>query len=243
MQKEWFETWFDSPYYHVLYSHRDEQEAEFFLDNLIGKLKPAPGSRVLDLACGKGRHCIYLSKKGFDVTGIDISAHNIREAVRFANDKLEFYLHDMRKVFRINYFDAILNLFTSFGYFRTERENREVIRSAVKGLKPGGLFVLDYLNAQKVIRCLVPGEEKTCQGVRFQIRRYVEKGFIFKEIAIDDQGRTHHFTERVQALSHTDLQAILRDCGLNMVDLYGDYSLHPFDAAVSDRVILIAQKP
>ena len=112
---EWFESWFDSPYYHVLYKNRDFSEAELFIDKLIQLIEPTKASRVLDLACGKGRHSIYLNKKGFDVTGIDLSEKSIACAKTAENETLHFYMHDMRKLFRTNYFDVVLNLFTSFG--------------------------------------------------------------------------------------------------------------------------------
>ena len=109
---EWFEDWFDSPYYHLLYKNRDYSEAESFIDNLISFLKPEEGSRFLDLGCGKGRHSIYLNKKGFDVTGIDLSENSIAAAKEFENEQQNFYVHDMRKLFRTNYFDCVVNLFT-----------------------------------------------------------------------------------------------------------------------------------
>src|SRR6185295_20361703 len=93
--KEWFESWFDSPYYHILYKERNEKEAQLFLDNIISFLKPSPGARILDVACGKGRHAIYLNKKGFDVTGFDLSHESVQYDLQFQNEKLSFYLHDM----------------------------------------------------------------------------------------------------------------------------------------------------
>src|SRR3989344_5362829 len=123
---EWFECWFDSPYYHVLYKNRDFTEAELFIDNLVQLIKPSKSNRILDLACGKGRHAIYLNKKGFDVTGIDLSEKSIECAKISGNETLHFYTHDMRKLFRSNYFDIVLNLFTSFGYFEQEREDNAV---------------------------------------------------------------------------------------------------------------------
>src|SRR5690606_8758177 len=116
-EHEWFKDWFNSPYYHLLYNHRDENEAIFFLDNLIAKLQPKPDARILDLACGRGRHAVYLRTKGFDVTGVDLSPENIRLAATTAGERLHFYVHDMRYLLLSNYFDLVLNLFTSFGYF------------------------------------------------------------------------------------------------------------------------------
>ena len=115
--KTWFKDWFNSPYYHNLYFKRDENEAAAFIDNLVNYLSPAPGSKMLDVACGRGRHSIQLAAKGFDVTGIDLSEDSINYALQFEKDNLHFYQHDMRLPFRINYYDFAFNFFTSFGYF------------------------------------------------------------------------------------------------------------------------------
>src|SRR5215207_10157301 len=128
-ENQWFRQWFDSPYYHQLYFNRDEQEATAFLNQLIDHLQPRPGSFMLDVASGRGRHSKILAAKGFDVTGIDLSISSINEAKKYESDNLHFFQHDMRLPFRINYFDIVFNLFTSFGYFGTERENDNVIRT------------------------------------------------------------------------------------------------------------------
>ena len=138
----WYATWFDSPYYHILYKNRDHHEAELFLDALIRYIKPGPYARILDVACGKGRHSIYLNSKGFEVTGFDLSAESISFDKQFENDSLIFYLHDMREVFRSNYFDIVLNLFSSFGYFEKERDNIRCMIANSTALKENGIFVL-----------------------------------------------------------------------------------------------------
>jgi len=241
-QKEWFEIWFDSPYYHLLYKHRDESEAEYFLNNLIDKLQFAASSRILDLACGKGRHCIYLNKKGFDVTGLDISEQSINSALEFSNENLEFYLHDMRNPFRINYYDVILNLFTSFGYFKSEKENKAVIRAVAQGLKPGGIFVLDYFNPEKIVSELKEKETKTEEGIDFSITRSVNGKFLEKQISVSDKGKNFIFTESVMLFSEKEISDYLQSFKLNVINLYGDYSLNQFEEDKSERMIFIAQK-
>ena len=107
---EWFECWFDTPYYHTLYKNRDFSEAELFIDRLIELLQPEKANRFLDLGCGKGRHSIYLNKKGFDITGVDLSEKSIACAKLSENTQLHFYRHDMRKLFRTNYFDVVVKM-------------------------------------------------------------------------------------------------------------------------------------
>ncbi|MFL5762428.1 MAG: class I SAM-dependent methyltransferase [Bacteroidia bacterium] len=239
---DWFACWFDTPYYHLLYRNRDHSEAEKFMDNVLALLHPEKKARILDLACGKGRHSIYLAQKGFDVTGIDLSKHSIECAQQSENDHLHFYVHDMRKLFRTNYFDLVLNLFTSFGYFENERDNNAVIHAAVKALKPGGTFVLDFMNSTKVIADLKPEYRVSIEGIDFTIHKRLEKNIIVKEIEFRDKGKDHRYTEKVSAFTMSELEVMFVQNGLKIVDLRGSYQLEEFDAASSDRAILIGRK-
>jgi SAM-dependent methyltransferase len=242
MECTWFENWFDSKYYHILYGNRDETEAESFLDNLLQRLKPLPDARIHDLCCGRGRYSILLNKKGFEVAGTDLSAESIQYASLSANPRLSFFVHDMRKNFRHNYFDFVFNLFTSFGYFNSDAEHEEVIHAVHTSLKTGGIFVLDYLNSSKTIHNLKPTEIREAEGIRFQIRKKVEQGYILKDIQFQDKGKDYHFTERVRAFTRTDLETMLSRCGFEIQEVCGNYALHPFEEQQSDRLILIALK-
>lgn len=239
---EWFECWFDSPYYHVLYKNRDFTEAELFIDNLIQLLEPTKSNRFLDLGCGKGRHSIYLNKKGFDVIGIDLSEKSIAYAKTSENETLHFYRHDMRKLFRTNYFDVVLNLFTSFGYFEQERDDNAVINAACKALKPNGIFVLDFMNAKKVCTTLSCKETKTVEGIQFKISKIFENNFIVKKIQFTDKGKDYHFEERVKALTLTDFEKYFEANKLKIVHLRGNYRLEEFDERRSERLIIVARK-
>src|SRR5262245_33291338 len=114
---EWFTTWFDSEHYHRLYANRTSGEAAHLIDRLIERRHLSCGGTVLDLGCGSGRHSRYLSEKGFDVTGLDLSAESLALARRYEGENLRFVRQDMRLPFRTGPFDHVLNLFTSFGYF------------------------------------------------------------------------------------------------------------------------------
>ena len=170
----WFESWFNSPYYHLLYKNRDHNEAEFFLDSLITFLHPSPEASILDVACGKGRHSVYLNKKGFDVTGFDLSSESVLHNKKFENEHLSFYLHDMREVFRSNYFDIVLNLFSSFGYFEKERDNVRCLIANATALKRNGTFVFDYFNAKKIRSKGNYVSDKMVEGICFHIEKYIE---------------------------------------------------------------------
>ncbi|MBX7110174.1 MAG: class I SAM-dependent methyltransferase [Chitinophagales bacterium] len=240
--KEWFETWFDSPYYHVLYQHRDEAEAEHFMDKLLLAMHLSPGARALDVACGKGRHAVYLAEKGMEVTGIDLSWKNIGHAVHYERPNLSFFLHDMRNPFYINYFDVVFNLFTSFGYFETEKENLKAIHSMSMAMKKGGKLVIDFFNAAKISQQLVPHEYIQREGILFLVEKKIQDNMVLKRIYFQDLGRSFEFEERVQSLRYADFERLFRQNGLKITSVYGDYQLHPFEEPLSDRMIIVAEK-
>lgn len=238
----WFESWFNTPWYHSLYRHRDEGEAFAFIDRLVGWLEPPAGARFLDLACGRGRHAIRLASHGLEVTGIDLSRANIQAARQHERENLSFFEHDMRKPFRINYFDATVNLFTSFGYFDREEDNLRSLDAVAKGLRPNGRFVLDFLHAEKTIRALVPEETVEQDGLEFHITRRLEGEHIVKRISFSAEGTEHRFEERVQALTKSHFEHYFKCVGLQVEAAFGDYQLAAFRAE-SPRLILVARKP
>ncbi|WP_018476290.1 SAM-dependent methyltransferase [Pontibacter roseus] len=241
-QEEWFSTWFDSPYYHILYSNRDDNDAKLFLDNLLVYLHPKPTEKILDLACGKGRHSLYLNERGYDVTGIDLSEQSIAHARRFENNRLHFAVHDMREVYQPEAFDFVLNLFTSFGYFNNETENVVALHAAAKALKHGGKLVIDFMNTDRTIAHLVAHEEKEVQGINFRISRGVEDGFIVKTICFTDKGQDYRFEERVRALRQEDFLEYFKMAQLRLVEEFGDYQLRPYSRDSSERMIYVLKK-
>ncbi|WP_136666833.1 cyclopropane-fatty-acyl-phospholipid synthase family protein [Flavobacterium sp. H122] len=234
----WFETWFDSPYYHILYKDRDDTEAQLFMDNLTHYLNLPEEARILDLACGKGRHAIYLNQLGYDVTGVDLSENSIAEALKSGNDRLHFKVHDMRVPTDEKY-DAVFNLFTSFGYFENEEDNFKTLMAIKESLTEYGFAVIDFMNANYVIDNLVPEETKTVDGIDFHIKRYVKDGHIFKEINFEDKGQKFHFTEKVRALKLEDFEAMMEKADIYLLDIFGDYKLRKFFKNDSERLIMI----
>ncbi|MEY4894413.1 MAG: hypothetical protein RL751_1230 [Bacteroidota bacterium] len=247
-QKEWFATWFDSPYYHLLYQHRDDNEAKLFLDQLVQKLALPNTARVLDLACGKGRHSLTLAQMGFEVVGADLAPNSIsaaqEQAEKLGVKNVEFCVHDMRQAMETSPFDAVFNLFTSFGYFDTLAENQAVCKALSTMLTPNGLLVIDFLNATKVCANLNPAETIAREGVVFEIKRWHNDTHIYKQIevlAAPDKTQIGIFTERVQALAKCDFEALLA-ADFDIIETFGSYHLTPFDEKTSERLILIAKK-
>lgn len=241
MQKEkntWFASWFDSPYYHILYKDRDYAEAQVFMDNITQYLNLPDDAKILDLACGKGRHSIYLNELGYDVTGADLSENSIAEASKHSNEKLHFEVHDMRVPFEQK-FDAVFNLFTSFGYFENDADNLTTLKAIQESLSEYGFAVIDFMNVQHVIENLVPEEVKTVEGIDFHIKRYVIDNHIYKEIDFEDNGEKFHFTEKVQALTLPDFEEMMEEAGIYLLDTFGDYKLKKFFKNESERLIMV----
>lgn len=239
MSKDWFEEWFNTSYYHTLYKNRDEQEAIRFIDRLCELLEIKPKSKILDLACGKGRHSIYLAKKGFTTTGIDLAEKSIVKAKQTELTNVNFEVHDMRKVYKKDEFDFVFNLFTSFGYFENQEDNIDVLKGVTLNLRENGLFVLDFLNASKVIKNLVPKESKQLEGVTFNLKRSYDGTNIRKDIYLKDNDKNYHFQERVSAFNLHDIKKMAAIADLKILNTFGDYNLNSFEEKTSDRLILV----
>ncbi len=242
MKSEWFASWFDTPYYHILYKNRDHEEAQRFIDKLIAHLSPAPKAKMLDLACGKGRHSIYLAEKGFDLTGVDLSAASIQYARQFETPQLSFFTHDVRAPFRTNYFDYIFNFFTSFGYFEKDRDHFKTLKNIALGLQPKGIFVIDFLSVPFALARLKATETQTIDGIQFFIERVFKDGYIVKTISFTDKGQDFQFQEKVRGFQEADFLAYFEQLGLKHLHTFGNYELEPYQSEDSPRLILIAQK-
>ncbi len=237
-KSEWYVDWFKSPFYHQLYKERDYSEATFFMNNLIKHLDIRKESNVLDLACGRGRYSLYLSNIGHKVTGIDISKENINEAKKNESDKLNYILHDMRHPLNQK-FDLILNLFTSFGYYKKDADNLSVIKSIKSNLETDGQAVIDFFNIDYILDNLIEKEEKTIDKTKFIINRYLENDLLVKDISILLDNKSYKFQEKVKAYRMDDFLAMFKDCNLTLKEIYGDYKLNSFNKNSSNRLIMV----
>ncbi len=237
-ESSWFASWFDTSYYHILYKDRNYREAQVFMDNLTHYLNLPENAKVLDLACGKGRHSIYLNQLGFDVLGVDLSENSIEVANKNANDTLHFEVHDMREPLN-DKFDAIFNLFTSFGYFDKEEDNLKTLIAIKENLSEYGFAVIDFMNVPFVLDNLVAEETKTVDTIDFHLKRYLHNGYIIKEIDFEDQGQKFHYTEKVRALSLEDFSQMMEEAGIYLLDTFGDYKLKKYHKKDSERLIMI----
>ena len=177
---------------------------------------------------------------GFNVIGADLSKNSILEAKQFENESLKFIEHDMRNPFKRSY-NAILNLFTSFGFFEDDSEDIAVLKNIKNGLKSNGIAIIDFMNVKKVISNLVAEEIQTIEGISFKINRYVKNGFIVKEINFHADGEHHTYYEKVKILDLPKIKTYLNSVEFKIKHTFGNYQLEDFNEETSDRLILVLE--
>lgn len=239
--KTWFGEWFNTSYYHTLYKHRNHKEAQNFIQNLVSFLKLPKQASILDLACGKGRHSIFLNSLGYNVIGADLSENSIDYANQFANEQLKFVVQDMREPYNFKV-DAIFNMFTSFGYFDDDTEDIKVLKNIESCINTNGIAVVDYMNVTKVIENLVKSEVIEREGLTFNIKRHLTNGFITKDINLLDGDKEFNFQERVKAINLSKFKEYCAQADLKINYIFGDYNLSEYNQQTSDRLILILSK-
>ncbi len=238
--KDDYNKWFDSPYYHILYENRDHIEAKNFIEKIIKYLKLDKGSKILDAACGNGRHSIEIEKLGYKVLGIDLSKNSIKKAKKNENKNLNFLIHDISIPFESE-FDAVFNLFTSFGY-HTKKKDLDVLYAIEKNLKNGGIGVIDFFNINKVKKNLIENEIIIKRNIKFKITRKIHKDYIKKSISFYDKKKEYNFNEKVNNLSLDNFINYLSKTNLEIQEVFGDYDLNPFNSKKSSRLIIVLKK-
>lgn len=243
----WFEDWFDSPLYEKLYSNRNEEEAHLLADLIEDEIPKQSYPEILDLGCGRGRHSIALARRGYQVTGIDLSEEVIGKAEEIAEEErlknVTFLTGDMREPLDQR-FDAVLNLFTTFGYFLEENENVRVLGNVQKMLKNEGKAIIDFLNASWVEAHLVPMESGSFQSLEYTIRRKIRDGMVFKTISFrgDKLRSPVQYEERVKLYELSWFRNQLKNKGLAIDKVYGDYTGAAFVPEESPRLIMVCSK-
>jgi len=221
MKTEWFERWFGEEYI-ALYPHRNAAEAErvvSLIDRTIGSKRV---SRVLDLACGAGRHSKVLCRRWW-TAGLDLSEVLLRLAHR-EGVEAALVRGDMRILpFRDGAFDLVVNLFTSFGYFGDDESHLHVVREVSRVTCEGGGFALDFLNTARLRNDLVPYDEREIGGQIVEQRREISEDgrYVIKKICLRGTGK--EFTERVRLFDPGDLNAMMTAAGFKIAAVYGNY--------------------
>ncbi|MBK7254306.1 MAG: class I SAM-dependent methyltransferase [Ignavibacteria bacterium] len=244
----WFEKWFSDKLYLDLYQHRDEEDARWIINLLQRSIAVKTNASVLDIACGSGRHSIELARRGFEVTGFDLSEFLINEARKNLknsgekNMKVKFLIRDMRDFNFRNTFDIAVNIFTSFGYFDNDKENFSVIENVSRSLKKGGYFVFDFLNKHFLEKNLKPLSRNKIGNATVIQKRKLENGFVRKKIIITRNNSTKQFEEVLKLYSLQDFNKAFTLSGLKTEKIFGDYFGNKYSRTQSGRLIIIARK-
>jgi SAM-dependent methyltransferase len=242
--KEWYKEWFSNKYYLELYKHRDDKEAIDLINLVQRNINLNKGKKVLDVCCGSGRHSIELAKRGYDVTGFDLSKYLIGEAnknkkaLQEKDLKVKFIIKDMRSFKFKKSFELALNIFSSFGYFENDSENFMIFKNVHSSLKKNGYFVFDFLNESYLKNNLVKKDVISMNGKKVVQERRIENNFVFKDIKIGNKV----FSERIKLYSLESIKKELESVGFNIHKVFGDYYGNTFLKNKSKRFIIIAQK-
>ena len=242
---EWFKHWFNSKEYLKVYKHRDEKEALELVGLVLNNISIAENGTVLDLASGFGRHAILFSKRGFNVTAVDLSDSLLSIAKNNAvveGVNINFVHSDIRQFNPAFKYDLIVNLFTSIGYFEKDEENYFILRKVYDLLAENGFFVLDYFNKNFVVKNLVAETVEEIDDGKITQNRFIEGERIVKEITIDRRGKVNKFHESVRMFSSEELLNMLQKLGFKQIKTFGDFNGKPFELETSPRIIIIVNK-
>jgi SAM-dependent methyltransferase len=230
----WYETAFRKQYLD-LYYHRNDEAAKGEAAFALRALGLKGGERVVDVACGAGRHARALGALDVRVIGVDLSRDLLAAATGVARVRA-----DMRALPFLGAFDAATSFFTSFGYF-DDRGNEQAMASIAGALRPGGMFLLDFMNAAAVEAHLVPESREEREGRTYNVRRRIDDDRVVKDVVIEEEGLTLSYSESVRLYNHHELVRLLRGAGLLVVASYGAFDGRDFTTD-APRCILVARK-
>jgi len=239
----WYKDWLGSPFYHKLHSEQTEGISSF-IKKLIDLLQAGNNERVLEIGCGRGERCQLLAEMGFDVTGLDLSFENIQAAKKNEQDKLEFFQHDIRLLYRTNYYHYTFSFFPGFGYFPTSREVEDAFRAIAAALIPGGTLVIECLNVHFAEEYLIHHESKHLSGTKFDLHRWDDENYFYKKITVSDPSLLvpEEFTEKYFKWSLGDITDMLAFRDLQVIEVFGDRQLIPYHISKTPRMIIVAKK-
>lgn len=238
----WYKESFGKDYL-LVYKHRDMQGAYEEVKRMAAWLNLPEKAKILDLCCGMGRHSLALTEFGYRVTGIDLSKYLLAEAQRIDPEGTVRWMEgDMRDIGFAQEFDAVVNLFTSFGYFERDEENAKVFAGIYRALLPGGKYIIDYLNPTYIKRNLVPFSTRDEEGVTIEQSRSIEDGFVRKRIVMKEVGKSDRtYLEQVKLYERPQFSRMLEDAGLDVDRVYGNYDGSLYDED-SPRMIFVGSK-
>ena len=242
---EWYKDWFNTREYLNVYRHRNEEDAKKLVDLILKNVFLPGNAKVLDLACGPGRHSILFAEQGYRVTAVDLSENLLAIAKKIAvgsGFKINFFKCDLRNFSVSAKFDLVVNLFTSFGYFEDDLENFKLFEVSFDLLENGGYFVLDYLNKYYIEKNLIPESVDEQEGGIIVQKRCIKGNRVIKNISLFSNGQEKRYHESVRMYGKDELIKNIENRGFEIKSIFGDFEGHCFDPEKSSRIIIIARK-
>jgi SAM-dependent methyltransferase len=229
-----------------MFSERRWADAPAEVDSILKLLRPEPRGAILDLCCGPGRHSLELARQGFSVVGVDRTSLYISEAKKRAKAeklKVEFVRQDMRRFRRPGAFDAAINMFTAFGYFKDPQDDRRVLLNVHRSLKPGGMLLMDLLGKEILARVFRQRDWHEENGVMFLEERKLSQAWswIDSRWIMIKGARRKEFAVSHRLYSAKELTDLLQACGFESVNVFGDLNGADYDQNAR-RLIVIAKK-
>lgn len=240
--RDWFKKWFSSDEYLRVYAHRNKKDAENLINLILKNVSIPHNAKILDAACGAGRHSILLSQMGYNVTAFDLSKSLLKIGMQNCCElktDVKFVCADIRNAHFKSHFNLVLNMFTSFGYFQTDSENFRFFVNARSFLSEGGFIVVDYFNKEFLTRNLISETKKVINKNTIIERREIKNGFVIKDILIRKDGEEKLFHEMVKLYSYEDIMSKFIQFGYRPTKIFGDYDGNEFAKDSSERLIVI----
>lgn len=243
----WYVTFFGEDYLRLYSPFLPPQKTAREVKDIINLLNLPDGSAILDLCCGYGRHAVPLAMQGYQVTGLDLSAVFLQQAQLAAKEEsveVRWVQSDMRNIPFENEFDAIINIFTSFGYLQDEDEDQQVLQQVYKSLKPGGKFLLETVHQARVVRTISPhGITRYSDDLIVLEERHIDLLTSRNEVRVSllhPQGKRTEHWQSMRIYTLTELVHMLKNVGLQVQAYYGGLEGGPL--TLDSRLALLAQK-
>jgi hypothetical protein len=212
-----FSSWFNTPYYHILHKKNDASEASVFLETITNYLNLPEQATILNINSKDVQHSEHLNNLGYNVTEIDLNESSIKS----------------------KQYDAVFNLFNGFGYFESDKDYLNVIKSMKANLNETGFAVIDVMNCNVAVENLIPEETRTIGQIDFKLKQYIEDGSIIKDITFEADGKVHHHQERIKIYTLKDFEALFDQADAYLLDVFGDYKLNKYRPQTSERLVMI----
>jgi SAM-dependent methyltransferase len=238
---DFWQTW--AP---VIFTNERMQLAKQEVDQILLLLQLQPGSSICDLCCGVGRHSLELARRGFQVTGVDRTPRYLQQAKRKASAErldIQFVEHDMRRFCRPDSFDAVINMFTSFGYFEDLADDRAVLENVHKSLKSNGKLLIDLMGKEVLARIFLERDWRQEGDATVLWERKASSDWSSIEClwTLLRDGKRHEYRFAHRVYSAVELRTLLNDCGFGRVDVYGGLDKSRYDHK-AERLVLLAHK-